>query len=214
MPPDHQPPTEDDIERAAAVLREGGLVIFPTETVYGIGAAVDRVEAIRRIFEVKARPIHQAMTVHLGPDVDPGRFVLNVPDAARRLMHHYWPGPITVVLPSRPEVPEVVHGGAGTVGLRVPDHPVTLELFAHLGTGVVATSANRHGEPSPTTAAEALAQVGDAAGAVLDGGPCEVGIDSTVVDCSGIPLRVLRVGAVAPAEIEAIAGEPVEVPGA
>jgi L-threonylcarbamoyladenylate synthase len=199
-------PSPDDIVAAAEVLRAGGLVVFPTETVYGIGADARDDAAVRRVFEVKGRPAGRALTVHIGPGEDPAGWAAEVPSSARRLMETHWPGPLTVILPSRPDVSAVVRGGGPTVGLRMPDHPTFLALAQAFGGGIAATSANRHGSPSPVTAAEAEAQLGPVVDAVLDGGVCSIGVDSTVVDCTVDPPAVLRQGAIPLAVIQATLG--------
>lgn len=206
-------PTSTEIDRAVDTLRDGGLVVFPTETVYGIGASVRRPDAVEALFAAKRRPAHQAMTVHLGADADLDRWALEVPPGARRLVAEHWPGPLTVVLTSRPEVPESVRGGGAGVGLRVPDHPVALDLLERFGDGLVGTSANLHGEPSPTTAAAALDATGSAATCVLDAGPCPVGIASTVVDLTVDPPRLLREGSLSLREVESLLGASPETPG-
>lgn len=206
-------PTDCELDAAAAALRRGGLIIFPTETVYGVGADARNPGAVRRIFEVKARPATQALSVHVGRDADPEEWALEVPPVARELIEAFWPGPLTLVLVSRPDVPEVVRGGGPTVGLRMPDHPVAWELFARFGGGVAGTSANVHAGPSPVTAVEARAALGKEVDAVVDGGPARLGRDSTVLDCSGREPVLLREGALPVEEIEAVIGAPVVRPG-
>lgn len=203
-------PTPEDIERAADVLRAGGLVAFPTETVYGLGADARNPSALRRLFAVKGRPPTQALTVHLGTDARPDDWAADVPREARRLMEACWPGPLTLVLRRGPDVPDLVTAGGDTVGLRVPDQPVALQLLRRFGGGVAAPSANRHGGMSPTTAEAVRAELGDDVDALLDDGPCRLGIESTIVDCSRGQPRVLRLGALGLEDIERVAG-PVRV---
>lgn len=220
MGPDERPPRPSDegpgdggpgdaVDEAVRALREGRLVVFPTETVYGVGADARDATAVRRIFAAKGRPAAQPLTVHVGIEVDPDEWAVDIPFAARRLMQELWPGPLTVVLRSRPDVLDVVRGGGETVGLRVPDEPTTLELFSRFGGGVAGTSANRHGGPSPTSAAEAADAIGDEVAVVLDGGPCRLGAESTIVDLTGPEPAVLREGALPVERIEQVAGEAV-----
>ncbi len=198
------------IERAAAVLRAGGLVAFPTETVYGLGADASNPDAVARIFEAKGRPRAHPLIVHLADAAALDPWAARVPPLARRLAESLWPGPLTLVLPRHRRVPPAVTGGRDTVALRVPDHPVALALLRAFGGGIAAPSANRFGHVSPTTAAHVLADLGDAVDAVLDGGPCEVGVESTIVDMTGPTPRLLREGGVPVETVEAIAGCPVE----
>lgn len=198
------------LDAAVEAVRNGGLVIFPTETVYGVGADPFDSAAVARIFVAKGRPRTQALSLHLAADPDLDRWARQVPLGARRLAEQFWPGPLTLILASRPDVPESVRAGGDTVGLRVPAHEVALELCARAGGALAGTSANRHGEPSPTTVDEAVAAVGDDVAAVLDGGPCRLGVDSTVLDLSRRPPRLLRVGALTADELESVLGEEVE----
>lgn len=200
---------EAAIEDAVNAVRAGGLVVFPTETVYGVGADPANDEAVRRIFALKGRPSSQALSLHLGNSPELERWAVDVPEGARRLAARFWPGPLTLVLPSRDEVSEVVRGGRATVGLRVPDHSGAVELIDRCGGALAGTSANRHGGPSPTTASEAVDALEGAVDAIVDAGPTELGRDSTVLDLSVHPARVLRAGALAAAEIESFLGEEV-----
>lgn len=199
-----------EIEEAVSAVRRGGLVIFPTETVYGVGADPANDDAVGRIFALKQRPRTQALSLHLGNSPELERWADDVPEGARRLAERFWPGPLTLVVPSRDEVSEVVRGGRPTVGLRVPDHPAARELIDRCGGALAGTSANRHGGPSPTTASEAVDALAGAIDAVVDAGPTELGRDSTVLDLSVHPAVVLRAGALAPADIESVLGEGVE----
>ncbi len=190
--------TVPDPAAAAALLREGGLVALPTETVYGLGAWARDPVAVRRIFAQKGRPADHPLIVHL-PDAGHLDRWARVPAAHRAraaaLAAAFWPGPLTLVLPRAPGVPDEVTGGLPTVGLRVPAHPLALATLAALGDGIAAPSANRFGRISPTTAAHVHAEFGDAV-AILDGGPCAVGVESTIVDLSGPVPAVLRHGGV------------------
>ncbi|AXB45307.1 translation factor Sua5 [Amycolatopsis albispora] len=194
-----------DVERAAGTLRAGGLVAFPTETVYGLGADAENVDAVERVFAVKGRPSTHPLIVHLSGARQLPDWVAEVPDAARRVADRFWPGPVTLVLRRGRRVPRAVTGGLETVALRVPDHPVARALLTAFGGGVAAPSANRFGSVSPTAAAH----VGDGLGAdvdyVLDGGPCAVGVESTIVDLTGAP-AILRPGGVTREDLERALG--------
>lgn len=199
-------PTPADIERAAQVLRAGGLVAFPTETVYGLGAAARDPVAAARIFAAKGRPADHPLIVHLpGPEHLP-RWAARVPAAAQRLAAAFWPGPLAMVLPRRDGVPDAVTGGLDTVALRVPAHPVALALLHAFGDGIAAPSANRYGRVSPTCAEHVRSELGARVDLVLDGGDCDVGIESTLVDLSGDGPVLLRPGAIDAAQIEAVLG--------
>jgi L-threonylcarbamoyladenylate synthase len=195
-----------DIARAAAVLRAGGLVAFPTETVYGLGADATREDAAAKIFDVKGRPRAHPLIVHLAPDPVLAGWARDVPDAAKRLVAVAWPGPLTVILRRGPRVAAATVGGADTVGLRVPAHPLAQALLRAFGGGVAAPSANRFGAVSPTTADHVIADLGTAVDYVLDGGPCDVGVESTIVDLSRDRAVLLRPGGMTREAIEAIVG--------
>jgi len=197
------------IAEAAAVLRKGGLVAFPTETVYGLGAAARNPAAVRRIFAAKGRPADHPVIVHLPSAEDLPRWASEIPEAARALAARFWPGPLTIILPRAGDVPDEVTGGQPTVGLRVPDHPVALALLRALGDGIAAPSANRFGRVSPTTAAHVREELGLAVDMILDGGPCAVGVESTIVDLSGERPALLRPGGVTREALEAALGVPV-----
>ncbi len=182
------------IEQAAAALRAGRLVAFPTETVYGLGADALDEDAVRRIFAAKGRPADNPLIVHIGDVSDLDALVTHVTPLARRLAARHWPGPLTLVLEAAPAVPAVTRGGLATVAVRMPDHPVALELLRTADIPVAAPSANRSGRPSPTTAAHVRADLGDAVAVVVDGGPCGLGVESTVVDARGEVPVVLREG--------------------
>ncbi len=202
-----------DIERAVEALRAGELVAFPTETVYGLGADARRPAAVAGIFRAKGRPSSHPLIVHLPGAEHLSRWAREVPEAAAELAARFWPGPLTMILPKRDDVPEAVTGGQSTVGLRVPDHPVALALLRAFDGGVAAPSANRFGSVSPTTAQHVRDELGDAVSMVLDGGPCSVGVESTIVDLSGEVPRLLRPGGVSRAALEAVVGGPVLVGG-
>jgi L-threonylcarbamoyladenylate synthase len=200
----------EEVERAVAVLRAGGLVAFPTETVYGLGADATNPQAVARVFAVKGRPTGHPLIVHLAPSADLGCWAAEVPDAARILAEACWPGPLTLLLRRSALVPDAVTGGRDTVGLRVPAHPVALALLEAFGGGIAAPSANRFGHVSPTTADHVRADLGDAVDLVIDGGPCAVGVESTIVDCTVDPPEVLRPGGVSIERLAALLGRPVE----
>ncbi|MFE3203106.1 L-threonylcarbamoyladenylate synthase [Embleya sp. NPDC059237] len=202
----------DDIEKAAAVLRAGGLVALPTETVYGLGADAEDPAAVARIFQVKGRPPSHPLIVHIGGAEQLDDWVKDVPATARLLAEHFWPGPLTLVLRRGSRVPLEATGGLETVAVRVPDHPVALALLAAFGGGVTAPSANRFGRVSPTTANDVRAEFGEAVDFVLDGGPCEVGVESTIVDVTGDVPSILRPGGVTREDLEAVLGFPLSVP--
>jgi L-threonylcarbamoyladenylate synthase len=189
-------PDDAGIAAAAAALRAGGLVAFPTETVYGLGAHARDADAVGRIFAAKGRPADNPLIVHL-PDVAAvGSVVAALTPLAEDLAHRYWPGPLTLVLDARADLPRITTGGLTTVAVRVPDHPVAAALLAEAGVPVAAPSANRSGRPSPTTAEHVLADLGPDVDLVLDGGPCPVGVESTVVDARGDRPIVLREGSI------------------
>jgi len=195
-----------DVYAAAALLRAGGLVAFPTETVYGLGAHALDERAVRRVFAAKGRPADNPLIVHLASADQVDEVARSFPDASRRLAERFWPGPLTLVLDARPQVPAVTRGGRQTVAVRVPAHKLALELLRAAGVPVAAPSANRSGRPSPTTAAHVRADLGDAVDAVVDGGPCALGVESTVVDARGAVPVVLREGAIPADELGAVAG--------
>jgi len=195
-----------DVEQAANCLRAGELVAFPTETVYGLGADALNAEAVARIYAAKGRPADHPLIVHGADGHTLLRLAHRVPVMARVLAERFWPGPLTLVLPRVSAVPDAVTGGQDTVALRVPDHPVALELLAAFGGPVAAPSANRYGRISPTTAAHVRDELGTAVDFILDGGPCRVGMESTIVDLSSDTPRLLRTGGLARAAIEATLG--------
>jgi len=191
------------IRRAAEVIERGGLVAFPTETVYGLGADAFQPRAVAAIFEIKGRPRFDPLIVHVADPRDVVRLWLEVDPRARRLMERFWPGPLTLVLPKRPEVPEIVTAGLRTVAVRMPAHPVALELIREAQTPIAAPSANPFGRLSPTTAEHVLEGLGDRVEVILDGGRCPVGVESTVLALDG-EARLLRPGGVPVEEIEEV----------
>ena len=202
-------PTPAEIEAAADVLRAGGLVAFPTETVYGLGADASSPEAVARLYRVKGRPAGHPVIVHLAAADQLARWAAEVSPDAAALAAACWPGPLTLVVRRAPHVPDAVTGGRETVGLRVPDHAVALALLAASGGGIAAPSANRFGRVSPTTAAHVRDDLADDVDVVLDGGPCVIGVESTIVDCSGTEAVLVRLGGVPHARVEEIVGHDV-----
>ncbi|MDI6710950.1 MAG: L-threonylcarbamoyladenylate synthase [Thermoanaerobacterales bacterium] len=203
---DPQDPDPAVIAAAAAVIRRGGLVAFPTETVYGLGADATNGAAVRRIFAAKGRPADNPLIVHISAMDELRPLVRDVPDVARALAGAFWPGPLTLVLPAAPSLPREVTAGLDTVGVRMPDHPVALALIRAAGVPLAAPSANASGRPSPTTAAHVLDDLGGRIDAVLDGGPAPVGVESTVLDLTATPPAVLRPGGVTVEQLEAVLG--------
>jgi L-threonylcarbamoyladenylate synthase len=204
---------ERAIVEAVAVLRAGGLVAFPTETVYGLGADAANPAAVARIFAAKGRPADHPLIVHLASSADAAAWAGAWPAAARALAEAFWPGPLTLVVPRAAGVPDAVTGGQDTVALRVPSHPVARELLRRFGGGVAAPSANRYGRISPTLAAHVREELGDRVDLVLDGGACELGLESTIVGVEGEVVTLLRPGRITRAEVEGVVG-PVALPGA
>jgi L-threonylcarbamoyladenylate synthase len=182
-------------DEAAAALRDGGRVVFPTETVYGLGADAFDAEAVRGVFEAKGRPADNPLIVHVAAREHITQVARTVPPAAERLVERFFPGPLTLVLPRRAELPSVVTAGLDTVGVRMPRLPVAQRFLAACATPVAAPSANRSGRPSPTTWQAARDDLGGRVEAILQGPPTEAGLESTVVDCTSDPLGVLRAGA-------------------
>jgi L-threonylcarbamoyladenylate synthase len=211
------PKLQQQVHAAAQRLAEGGLVAFPTETVYGLGARADRDTAVAGIFAAKGRPADHPLIVHLAHAAAAGEFAASVSPAAQRLMAAFWPGPLTVIVPRRADRGTAAAGGQNSIGLRVPAHPVALALLqaaAALGVaGVAAPSANRFGRVSPTTAAHVHQEFG-ADLLVLDGGACAVGIESTIVDCTCEPPALLRPGGLAAHQLQAVLGQALGVAGA
>ena len=197
------------ITAAAQALQAGRLVGLPTETVYGLAADATQDAAVAQVFSTKGRPGDHPMIVHVADLQDAERFAKNIPAFAQRLLQAHWPGPLTVIVPRAPGVAAAAAGGQDSIGLRCPSHPVALALLnacRAIGVpGLAAPSANRFGRVSPTTAAHVQAEFGDAL-LILDGGPCEVGIESTIVDCTrGVPV-LLRPGGLSRAQIESACG--------
>ena len=202
----------DLIREAVAILRRGGLVAFPTETVYGLGADASNPAAVARLYRVKGRPPDHPVIVHIADAALLARWARDVPESATKLAARFWPGPLTMVLRRAPNVGDFLTGGQDTIGLRVPSHPVALQLLQQFSRdddgrrliGVAAPSANRFGRISPTTAEHVRDDLGDEVDLILDGGPCEIGIESTIVDLSGGRVVLLRPGRIGADEMEAM----------
>jgi len=200
------------LARAAQLLRAGQLVAFPTETVYGLGASALDPSAVARIYSAKGRPAYNPLIVHV-PDAAAARKLVSIwPEAATRLAERWWPGPLTMVLPKGPDIPDLVTAGLPTVALRVPAHPVALGLLRAAGLPLAAPSANRSGEVSPTTAQHVARSLGGRVPLILDAGPTSVGIESTVVDLSGPSPVLLRPGMITREQLAEVIG-PVSLEG-
>ena len=207
------------LQEAVRTLQAGGLVAFPTETVYGLGADAGRDDAVARIFSTKGRPADHPLIVHVPDQAAAAHFASELPDFAQRLARAFWPGPLTLILPRRPGVAATAAGGQDTIGLRCPSHPVAQALLQACAQatppvlGLAGPSANRFGRVSPTTAAHVQAEFGDGL-LVLDGGACEVGIESTIVDCTRGEPVLLRPGVITAQQIEAACGRALARPQA
>ena len=198
--------TSDAIAQAAAYLRDGRLVAFPTETVYGLGADASNAAAVRRIFAAKGRPADHPVIVHLASGEAMPAWAHAIPTPAHALAAAFWPGPLTLIVPRAPHVHDIVTGGQDTIGLRVPSHPVARALLDAFGGGIAAPSANRFGHVSPTSAAHVAADLGDKPALILDGGACDVGIESTIVAFRGDVALLLRPGAIDVADLTRVLG--------
>jgi L-threonylcarbamoyladenylate synthase len=198
----------DELRRAAEILRAGGLVAFPTETVYGLGADASSEAALNRLYALKRRPADHPVIVHFASAEDAFTWAREVPEAARRLAARFWPGPLTLILRRAQHAGDFVTGGQDTIGLRVPSHPVAHALLREFGGAIAAPSANRFGRVSPTRAEHVRADLGRDVELVLDGGDSEVGIESTIVDLSRGRAVLLRPGAISAAALEAALGAP------
>ena len=216
-PPGHDAPspaTDAALDRAADVLRRGGLVAIPTETVYGLAADALDEAAVEGIFRAKGRPATNPLIVHVADVAMARSLAAPWPEMAERIAAALWPGPVTVVVPKAPSIPDVVTAGGPTVALRCPAHPLARRLIERSGIPLAAPSANRSEQVSPTTAHHVLESLGSKVGLILDGGPCERGIESTVIDCTVTPPRILRPGPLTRSDLEAAVGGPVIWPAA
>ena len=203
----------DDVRTAAESLRDGGIVAFPTETVYGLGADALNADAVERVFALKGRPKNNPMIVHVADDAMARTIVETWPERATTLATRFWPGPLTLVLEKAEALPSLVTAGHRTVGVRCPDHPIAQALIRALGRPIVGPSANPSGRVSPTTAAHVREGFPSGDLTILDGGPCRAGIESTVLSLANDPPRILRPGAVARETIEETLGAHVEIVG-
>ncbi len=205
--------TQSDIDEAVQALRAGELVVFPTETVYGLGANAADAAAVRKIFEVKARPTDHPVIVHLDNPRFLHRWVSDMPPVAEALAARFWPGPLTLILPKAGNVNDFVTGGQDSIGIRVPSHPIAQQLLTAFGGGIAAPSANRFGRLSPTKPEHVRDELGDAVRVILDGGESPIGLESTIVSCLGNEARLLRPGFITRSQLEKIvplfAGGPV-----
>jgi L-threonylcarbamoyladenylate synthase len=195
-----------DIRQAAEIIRRGGIVAFPTETVYGLGADAFNPIAIARIFEVKGRPYFDPLIVHVADPADLDRLVVGIPSKAKKLVEKFWPGPLTVVLLKKEDVPDIVTAGLPTVAVRMPKHLMALDLIEQADCPIAAPSANPFGYLSPTTARHVREQLGDRVDLILDGGPCPVGVESTILSFTEKEPLLLRPGGVELEKIESIIG--------
>ncbi len=199
--------SEENLQRAADIICSGGLVAIPTETVYGLGASALIDEAVARIFEVKGRPQDNPLIIHVHGAEALDKWCSEVPDTAYALAEKFWPGPLTMVLKKKPCVPERVTAGMDTVGVRCPDHPATLRIIELAGVPIAAPSANISGKPSPTTAQHVRHDIDGMVEAIVDGGDCRVGLESTIIDLSVSPPRLLRPGGVSLEQLREVLGE-------
>lgn len=199
--------SDENLRRAGAAIAEGKLVVIPTETVYGLGADAFNPEAVARVFEAKARPAFDPLIVHIARLDDIERIAAAFPPKARLLAEALWPGPLTMILPKRDEVPDIVTSGLDTVAVRFPVHPVARKIIEYSGTAVAAPSANPFGYISPTTATHVARTLGDRVDFIVDGGACEVGVESTVIDMSRDQPALLRPGGMPVERIRDIIGE-------
>jgi L-threonylcarbamoyladenylate synthase len=195
------------VRQAAEIIRQGGIVAFPTETVYGLGADAHNPLAVARIFEVKRRPNFDPLIVHIAHPAQLRKLVKEIPSSAKKLTERLWPGPLTVVLLKEENIPDIVTAGLPSIAVRMPDHPMALSLIKESKCPIAAPSANPFGYLSPTTAEHVREQLGDQVDLILDGGPCTVGVESTILSFSENKPRLLRPGGVSLEEIESILGK-------
>jgi L-threonylcarbamoyladenylate synthase len=199
--------TQTEIEKAVETLRAGDLVVFPTETVYGLGANASNPAAVRKIFEVKGRPADHPVIVHIDHQRYLHRWVSQMPPQAERLAAMFWPGPLTLILPKGETVNDIVTGGQQSIGIRIPSHPMAQQLLTAFGGGIAAPSANRYGRLSPTKPEHVRDELGDQVHVMLDGGDSPIGLESTIVSCLDGEVRLLRPGFITRSQIQQIVGE-------
>lgn len=197
---------QEQIERGISILRQGGLVAYPTDTVYGLGACANLPQAVERIYKVKERPQNMPLPLLLADVSQITEFAEQASPVARILIRHFWPGALTLVLPKSNSVLDIITAGGATIAVRVPAHPVPVALAEGLGTPIVGTSANLSGMPSPLTASEVYSQLGDKIDWIINGGRCPGGRESTIVDVTGEVPIILREGAISREELEQICG--------
>jgi L-threonylcarbamoyladenylate synthase len=198
--------SQTEIEQAVEALRAGDLVVFPTETVYGLGANASNPAAVRKIFEVKGRPPDHPVIVHLDDPRYLHRWVSEVPAVAEQLAAKFWPGPLTLILPKADNVNDIVTGGQSSIGIRIPSHPMAQQLLNAFGGGIAAPSANRFGRLSPTKPEHVRDELGDAVQIILDGGDSPIGLESTIVSCLDDQARLLRPGFITRSQLEQVVG--------
>ena len=203
--------TEKDIEYAAQIIKEGGLVAFPTETVYGLGANAMDAEAVSKVYAAKGRPSDNPMIVHIARDVHMFKVTETITEDMQKLMDAFWPGPLTMVVPAKPEVPRVVTGGLDTVAVRMPDSQPTLDLILESGCALVGPSANLSGHPSPTTASHVDDDLHGRIHAIIQGKDCSIGIESTVIDMTSEVPMILRPGYITKEQLSEVLGKEVQI---
>ena len=199
------------LDSALKHLTQGDIVAFPTETVYGMGADAENPRAVAEIFRLKGRPADIPLTIHLGSQADPNRYA-HIDPHAQALIDTFWPGPLTLILPKTEHVPDIVVAGGPTVGLRMPSHPLCMEFLNRFGRGVAAPSANKHQNISPTTAEHVRQEFGDELSCILDGGPCTIGLESTVLSLAHGTPKVFRLGAISVERLKECIGTAVVPP--
>ena len=197
---------QQQIETGISILRQGGIVAFPTDTVYGLGACASLPEAVARVYQVKERPLNMPLPLLLADISQITQAAESVPSIAWSLIHNFLPGALTIVLRKSDSVPDIISAGASTVGIRIPAHPIPVALAKGLGTPIVGTSANLSGRPSPLTADEVHSQLGDKIDLIINGGRCSGGKESTIVDVTGETPIILREGAISKEELEQVCG--------
>lgn len=199
------------LNESVALLRAGELVAFPTETVYGLGADANNPIAIQKVFQAKGRPADHPVIVHIAEPKQLTDWARDIPESAWVLAQHFWPGPLTIILYKQAHVSALITGNQETIGIRIPNHPLTLELLKQFGSGIVGPSANKYGRVSPTTAAHVTNDLGSDVAAVVDGGACQVGIESTIIDLTAEQPCIMRMGAISAAEIANVLGYAVTI---
>lgn len=201
----------EQVNQAVKILKQGGLVGMPTETVYGLAGDANNPDALRKIFQVKQRPIHHPLIVHVADISQLFVWATHLTPMALQLAHAFWPGPMTLILSKAPDVSDLITGGQETIGIRIPRHPVALALLHQFGSGLAAPSANRFGHISPTTAEAVREELRNEVDMVLEGGQSDVGVESTIIDVSGDEPRILRPGMVSVADIETVLARPISM---